>query len=136
MSLNMELLDNMRDLGILMDSKLKFHMHTDSVVNKAYRVLGLVNKSFECKDPDIVLILCKSLVRPIVEYANVIWGPHYIPDQQKVEWIQCKATRIIPSFHGLTYNDRMKNLSLPSLQYRWRRGDSIFIPDIRKLLQY
>ena len=47
-------LDNMRDLGILMDSKLKFHMHTDSVVNKAYRVLGLINKSFECKDPNIV----------------------------------------------------------------------------------
>ena len=82
---SLELLDNMSDLGILMDSKLKFHMHTDSVVNKAYRVLGLINKSFECKDLDIVLKLYKSLVRPIVEYANVIWGPHYILDQQKVE---------------------------------------------------
>ena len=67
-----------------MDSKLKFHMHTDSVINKAYCVLGLVNKSFECKDLNIVLKLYKSLVRPIVEYANVIWGPHYILDQQKV----------------------------------------------------
>ena len=65
----------MRDLGVLMDSKLKFHMYTDSVVNKAYRILGLINKSFECKDPDIVLKLYKSLVCPIVEYANVIWGP-------------------------------------------------------------
>ena len=42
-------------------------MHTDSVVNKAYHVLGLINKSFECKDPDIVLKLYKSLVRPIVD---------------------------------------------------------------------
>ena len=73
----LELLDNMHDLGILMDSKLKFHMHTDSVVNKSYRVLGLIKKSFECKDPDIVLKLYKSLVRPIVEYANVIWGLQY-----------------------------------------------------------
>ena len=120
----------MRDLDILMDSKLKFHMHTDSVVNKAYRVLGLINKSFECKDPDIVLKLYKSLVRPIVEYANVIWAPHYILDQQKVERIQRKATRIIPSFHGSTYNDRMRILSLPSLQYQRRRGDLIFLYQI------
>ena len=109
--------DNMRDLGVLMDSKLKFHMHTDSVVNKAYCVLGLINKSFKCKDPDIVLKLYKSLVCPIVEYANVIWGPHYILDQQKVEQIQRKATRIIPSLHGSTYNNRMRILSLPPLQY-------------------
>ena len=68
----LELLDNMR---ILMDSKLKFHMYTDSVVNKVYHVLGLV-KSFECKDPNTVRKLYKSLVCPIVEYANVIWGPH------------------------------------------------------------
>ena len=38
----------MRDLGILMDSKLKFYMHTDSVVNKAYRVLtNLLNAIVE-----------------------------------------------------------------------------------------
>ena len=57
----------MCDLGILMDSKLKFHVHTDSVVNKAYCVLGFVNKSFECKDPDNEHKLYKSLVHPIVE---------------------------------------------------------------------
>ena len=46
----------MCDLNILMNSKLKFHVYTDSVVNKAYHVLELV-KSFEHKDPNIVLKL-------------------------------------------------------------------------------
>ena len=72
--IQLELLDNIRDLGIQIDSK--FHIHTDMVV-KAYRILGLICKSFECKDSDVMVKLYKTLVRPIVEYNNVIWGPSY-----------------------------------------------------------
>jgi len=50
----LELLDDMRDLGICMDSKLRFHIHTDLVTNKANRTLGLIYKVFECRDSDIV----------------------------------------------------------------------------------
>ena len=81
-------LDDMRDLGIIIDSKLKFHAHSDSVTNKANGTLGLIYKVFECKDADIILNLYKSLVRPQLEYNNAIWGPHYISDKQKVEVIQ------------------------------------------------
>ena len=70
----------MHDLGILTDSKLKFHMQTNTVVSKAYCIFGLISKSFEYKDSNILLKLCKSLVHPIVKYANVIWNPHYILD--------------------------------------------------------
>jgi len=34
----LELLENIRDLGINMDSKLKFHTHTDTVTNKANHI--------------------------------------------------------------------------------------------------
>ena len=86
--IQLELLDNFRDLGIQIDSKLKFHIHTDTVVKKAYRVLGLIRKSFECKDYDVMVKLYKSLVRPIIEYNNVLWGPFYVSDNQKIERIQ------------------------------------------------
>ena len=62
--------------------------------------------------------------------SNVIWGPHYILDQQKLERIQRKATRLIPSFHGLPYIDRLRNLHLPSLQHQRHRGDMIFLYQI------
>ena len=103
----LELLDNFRDLGIQIDSKLKFHVHTDIVVKRAYRVLGLIYKSFECKDSDVMIKLYKTLVRPIVEYNNIIWGPSHILDNQKVERIQRRATRIIPSLNHLSYHDRL-----------------------------
>ena len=56
----LELLEDICDLGICMDSKLKFHTHTDLTTNKANRILGLISKVFECKDSDIMLKLYKS----------------------------------------------------------------------------
>ena len=53
----LELLEDIRDLEICMDSKLKFHTHTDLTANKANRILGLISKVFECKDSDIMLKL-------------------------------------------------------------------------------
>jgi len=84
----LELLENIRDLGINMDSKLKFRTHTDTVTSKANRILGLIYKVFECKDSDIILNFYKSLVWPLLEYNNAIWGPQFIMDKQKVEAIQ------------------------------------------------
>ena len=124
----LELLDDMRDLGIVIDSKLKFHAHTDSVTNKANRTLGLIYKVFECRDSDIILNLYKSLVRPQLEYNNAIWGPHYITDKQKVEATQRRATRMIPTCSELSYTDRLRYLNLPSLQHRRRRGLSMEWP--------
>ena len=73
--IQLELLDNIRDLGIQIDSKLKFHIHTDMVVKKAYRILGIICKLFECKDTEVMVRLYKTLFRPIVEYNNVICDP-------------------------------------------------------------
>jgi len=61
--------------------------------------------------------LYKTLVCPIIEYNNVIWGPSYILNNKKIEGIQCKVTRMIPSISQLPYHDGMKHLNLPSLQY-------------------
>jgi len=111
----LELLENIRDLGIKVDSKLKFRVHTDIVTKKAFRILGLISKAFECKDPDVIGYT--TLVRPIIEYNNVLWGPTYTLNKHR---IQCKATRIIPSISHLSYHDRLRHLNLPSLQYhRW-----------------
>jgi len=48
--------------------------------------LGLSEDSF--------LSLYKTLVRPILEYGNLVWGPNYKGDICKLEKIQQKATRM------------------------------------------
>ena len=36
--------ESVKDLGIIVDSSLKFHMHTSTVAAKANRVLAIINK--------------------------------------------------------------------------------------------
>jgi len=116
-----------RDLGVTMDCLLKFHEHTNLTVAKANRVLGLIRKTFNCKEPDIITKLFKSLVRPILEYGNLIWGPHYVVDQQAIEGVQRRATKLISSICHYPYSERLQILNLPSLCYRRLRGDMIFL---------
>ena len=35
------------------------------------------------------------MAHPILEYGNIIWGPHYLMDQKKVETIQRRATKLV-----------------------------------------
>ena len=76
-----------KDLGVVIDKDLKFHQQTASAVKKANMALGLIKKSFAFLDDQMLPLLYKSLVRPHLEYGNVIWGPFYKGDAQKVERI-------------------------------------------------
>ena len=69
-----------KDLGVIIDQNLKFHQ----IASQPY-ILGLISKCFEHFDIDTLPLLYKTLVRPILEYANVKWGPYYIIDQKLLE---------------------------------------------------
>ena len=43
-----------------------------------------------------------SLVRPHLECANTVWGPHYKIDQQKIERVQRRATKLIEDIKDLS----------------------------------
>ena len=61
-----------KDLGVLVDDQLKFHKHTAAAVKKANSILGLVKKTFALLDSNTVPTLYTSLVRPHLEYGNVV----------------------------------------------------------------
>ena len=77
-----------RDLGIEIDANLKFHSHTNSCVHKANRILFVIAKSFINLSSNMLPVLYKSLVRPVLEYGKHIWGPFYIHDQIQIEKVQ------------------------------------------------
>ncbi|KAI8489231.1 hypothetical protein Bbelb_329700 [Branchiostoma belcheri] len=114
-----------KDLGVTIDNQLSFHSHTAKAANKGNQVLGLIKRTFYNLDKDTVPTLFKTMVRPHLEYGNVIWGPHYSLDQQKVEAVQRRATKLVSGLRELPYSERPKRLRLPSLGYRRRRGDMI-----------
>ena len=83
-------LGGQKDLGVIVDDELKFHEQTAAAVKKANTILGLARKSFAVLDSNTVPVLYNSLVRPHLEYGNVIWGPFF---KENITAVQESATK-------------------------------------------
>ena len=65
------------------------------------------------------------MVRLHLVYGNTIWGPYYQGDIKAVESVQRRATKLITVLKDKSYEEGMRELKLPSLVYRRRRGNII-----------
>jgi hypothetical protein len=114
-----------KDLGVQIDPELKFSRHTEIQVNKANRILGMIRRTFEFINAETMKKLYTALVRPHLELCNSVCNPMLQKDINLLEGVQRRATRMVPELKGLDYEDRLRRLKLPSLQYRRARGDMI-----------
>jgi hypothetical protein len=135
-----------KDLGVIIDTDLKFSKQIAVCVKNANRVLGFINRHFEYKSRSIILPLYKALVRPHLEYNVQLWSPFLKKDIDKMERIQRRATKMIPELRNKSYEERLKDLDIHSLETRRLSGrlietykilnnfvnidpNSLFIPD-------
>ena len=122
---NLVTVEEEKDLGVVVKSDLKSSSQCLAASRKANTILGFIARNFECKTPDVITRLYTSLVRPHLEYAVQFWSPCYLKDEKKLESVQRRATKLIPGFRGLTYEERLKRLDMFSLKDRRIRGDLI-----------
>jgi len=66
-----------KDLGVWMDNRLKFSDHVEHALSKASQILGLIRRSFTYLDIRLLKQLYTSMVRPHLEYSNIVWHPHF-----------------------------------------------------------
>ena len=57
-------------------------------IKKANNMMGLIRRSFIHLDEEMFLNPYQALVRPQLEYANVIWHPTIIKDKTAIENVQ------------------------------------------------
>ena len=74
---------------------------------------------------DIFVRLYKALVRPLLEYSSSVWSPYLIKDKRLIEGVQRRATKLIVSLTHLCYQERLRYLGLPTLEYKRLRGDML-----------
>ena len=70
-----------------------------------------------------MLSLYKTLVRPLLEFSTAAWSPHYVKDRVQLERIQRRFTRMIPELKEMTYEKRLAQLGLWTLEERRNRAD-------------
>ena len=114
-----------KDMGVIVDDKLKFDTHTVKQANKANKVLGLIRRTFDNLDEEMLVLLYKSLVRPHLEYCHAVVYPQYVKQEKMLEAVQRRATRLVSKIRKKEYPESLEKLKLPSLAYRRRRGDMI-----------
>ena len=114
-----------KDLGVTITSDLKFSKQCIEAEKKAQRMLGYIKRQFGYRNKEIVLCLYNSLVRPHLEYAVQFWCPSFRKDITRLERVQARATKLIPSIRHMRYEDRLAELDLFSLETRRLRGQLI-----------
>ena len=122
---HLEVVENEKDIGVIIDCDLSFDKHIAEKVNKATRIVNIIRRSFMYLDEESFLNLYKALVRPHLEYANQIWAPKLQRQIDSIENVQKRATKLLPGYENLSYEDRLRKPNLPTLTYRRLRGDLI-----------
>ena len=95
--------------------------------------LGLIKRTFTHLTKESFLILYKSYIRPQLEYCVSIWNPYLARNIDKLEWIQQRATKLVPELAQLPYEVRLHHLNLFFLYCRRQRGDLI---EVYKLINH
>lgn len=125
-----------RDLGIILDTKLSFIPHIDYICKKAFKNLGMIlriGKPF--RRPVTYKLLFFAYVRSVLEFGSIIWSPIYKVHIDRIERIQNIFLKALCCRTGVIFNSPIESANfynILSLQNRRLYLDSLFFFKILK----
>lgn len=124
-----------KDLGVMLDTKLSFSLHIDYICARAFSMLGFLKRNSKgFKDLGTLKILYFSLVRSLVEYCSIVWTPNYQSHSDRLERVQRSFSRFALFKSGFknrpSYTTRCLLLGIDLLSNRRKIACSIFVLDL------
>ena len=116
-----------KDLGVVIDNRLRFHTHVGMVVGRAGALMGDLLRSTVCRSKKFMVTLYISHIRPYMDYCSSVWNVGYLGDARRLESVQRRWTREIAGMAEMVYERRLRELQLYSVAGRLLRADLVKI---------
>ena len=114
-----------KDLGVMIHQTLKPSTQCAKAAKTANMVLGQLTRGVGYRDKKVFIDLYKTYIRPHLEYCVPAWCPWSIGDKEILEAVQRRAVKAVTNLRSQTYEGRLQELGLDSLEERRKRGDLI-----------
>ena len=114
-----------KDFGVITANTLKPSRQCAEAAKQGNRILGQISRAFHYRDRTVFRDLYVHHVRPHLEYCTPVWSPWTVQDIDCLERVQKRAVRMISGLEGTTYDDRLKEPNLQTLESRRKRSDMV-----------
>ena len=76
---------------------INFSVHCHRAGSKANQALGMIKRNFKYLSKCSLVTLYKTFVCPHLEYCDPLQNPRYYKDIDRLEKVQRRATKLVPS---------------------------------------